>query len=137
MANRPAKIQSRSHRAPVLLSASIEAGGLTIPVKIRNVSERGALVEGERLPSVDENVFFERNSLRIKSRVAWVEGRFAGIAFARALKPDEVLRNVPQPKPRNQAEFRRPGFTSRPLTDAERRMLETWMTTSPIGPLGD
>ena len=40
----------RSRRSPVLLAASIEVGGTSLKVKLRNLSEEGALIEGERLP---------------------------------------------------------------------------------------
>jgi hypothetical protein len=55
------------------------------------------------------------------------------------LKREEVLRHVPQPKPRSKLEgdFRRPGFSCRPLTQYERQNLERWLATAPLGHLGD
>src|SRR5215207_6714325 len=96
----------RSRRAPVLLTATIEVAGSPQPVKLRNLSEEGALIEGERLPLEGATTFFHRNELRLKSRVVWVEGRYAGVAFARTLNPEEVLRHVPQPRRRVNPEFR-------------------------------
>jgi len=127
----------RSRRSPVLLAATIEVAGVPSSVKLRNLSEEGALIEGERLPLEGSTTFFQRNELRLSSRVIWVHGRYAGVAFDRPLKTDEVLRNVPTPKPRKQGDFRRPGLACRPLTEYERKMLERWMTASPIPPLGD
>jgi hypothetical protein len=127
----------RSRRAPVLLAASIEVDGVPQPVKLRNLSEEGALVEGDRLPAEGSTSFFQRNELRLKSRVIWVHGRYAGVAFARPLKPEEVLRNIPQPRPKAQIDFRRPGLACRPLSTYERRMLERWMTSSPVAKLGE
>jgi hypothetical protein len=127
----------RSRRSPVLLAASLELAGQAVPVKLRNLSEEGALVEGDRLPLEGSVTFFERNELRLKSRVVWVHGRYAGVAFDEPLHTEEVLRNVPTPKPRPQGDFRRPGLACRPLSDYERRMLERWMTSSPIGSLGE
>jgi PilZ domain len=127
----------RSRRAPVLLAATIEVDGVAQPVKLRNLSEDGALIEGERLPAEGSTSFFQRNDLRLKSRVVWVHGRFAGVAFARPLRPEEVLRNIPQPRVKAQLDFRRPGLACRPLTAYERKMLERWMTASPIGTLGE
>lgn len=120
----------RSRRSPVLLAATIEVVGRPVPVKLRNLSEEGALVEGERLPIEGSTTFFERNELRLKSRVVWVQGRYAGVVFDEPLKPEQVLRNVPIPKPRAQVEFKRPGLACRPLSDYERRMLEQWMAAS-------
>src|SRR4029453_1373239 len=131
-------IQSRrSRRAPVLLAATIEVDGVPEAVKLRNLSEEGALIEGERLPAEGSTSFFQRNELRLKSRVIWVHGRYAGVAFARPLKSEEVLRNIPQPRPKAQMDFRRPGLACRPLTAYERRMLERWMTSGPVAKIGE
>lgn len=127
----------RSRRAPVLLAATIEVDGVPEAVKLRNLSEEGALIEGERLPAEGSTSFFRRNELRLKSRVIWVHGRYAGVAFARPLKSEEVLRNIPQPRPKAQMDFRRPGLACRPLTAYERRMLERWMTSGPVAKPGE
>ena len=128
----------RSRRSPVLLAASVEVEGVPVPVKLRNLSEQGALIEGERLPPEESATFFQRNELRLKSRVVWVQGRYAGVAFDRPLKAEEVLRNVPSPKRQAQlGDFRRPGLACRPLSEYERKMLEVWMTSSPVGSLGE
>lgn len=127
----------RSRRSPVLLAASIEVGGTPVQVKLRNLSEEGALIEGDCLPSEDSTVFFCRNDLRVKSRVAWVHGCFAGVAFNRPLKREEVLRNVPQPRRKIEGDFRRPGLACRPLTAEERQLLEMWMVRSPTSGVGD
>ncbi len=127
----------RSRRAPVLLAATVEVAGVPQRVNLRNLSSDGALIEGDHLPIEGSTAFFQRNDLRLKSQVIWVQGRFAGLAFARNLEPEEVLRNVPKPRPRMQPEFRRPGLACRPLTNDEKRMVERWMTMSPMGSPGD
>jgi hypothetical protein len=63
--------------------------------------------------------------------VVWVQGRFAGVAFDQQLRPEEVLRNIPSLRPKAKLELKRPGFTTRPLTDYERKMLETWLGLPP------
>ncbi|HKC03222.1 MAG TPA: PilZ domain-containing protein [Sphingomicrobium sp.] len=127
----------KSRRSPVYLAASVEIAGAPQPVKLRNLSEEGALIEGERLPLEGTTTFFERNELRLKGKVIWVQGRYAGIAFARTLRQEEVLRHVPQPRQLAQRDFRRPGLACRPLTAHERTMIEKWMVSSPQGALGD
>jgi len=127
----------KSRRSPVYLAASVEIAGAPQPVKLRNLSEEGALIEAERLPLEGTTTFFERNELRLKSKVVWVQGRYAGIAFARKLRQEEVLRHVPQPRQVTQVDFRRPGLACRPLTPHERTMIEKWMVSSPQGALGD
>lgn len=120
----------------MLLAATVEVAGTPVSVKLRNLSEEGALIEADRLPLEGSTTVFQRNDLRRKSRVVWVQGRYAGVAFDGPLNPDELLRNVPSPKPKAQIDFRRPGFASRPLTAYERRMLETWMTAPSSGVVG-
>ncbi|HET7605618.1 MAG TPA: PilZ domain-containing protein [Sphingomicrobium sp.] len=128
----------RSRRSPVLLAATVEVRGKPVTVKLRNLSEEGALIEGERLPAEGSSTFFERNDLRLESRVVWVHGRYAGVAFDEPLKAEQVLRAVPAPKRKAEiTDFRRPGLACRPLSDYERQMLERWMTSSPVGSLGE
>ena len=127
----------RSRRSPVLLAATLEVAGRAVPVKLRNLSEEGALVEGDRLPLEGSTTFFERGELRLKSRVVWVQDRYAGVAFDQTLRPEQVLRNVPSPKPNPHLDFKRPGLACRPLSAYERRMLEQWMTVSRVGSPGD
>lgn len=126
----------RSRRSPVLLTAMIDIGGVEVPVKLRNLSEQGALIEGDPLPPEGAETVFARNDMRLVSRVVWVEGKYAGVAFDQPLKRDEVLRQVPPRIARAEApiEFRRPGFTCRPLSAYERRNLETWLATAPVVP---
>ena len=127
----------RSRRSPVLLAATLEVAGRAVPVKLRNLSEEGALVEGDRLPLEGSTTFFQRGELRLKSRVVWVQDRYAGVAFDQTLRPEQVLRNVPRPKPKPHLDFKRPGLACRPLSAYERRMLEQWMTVSRVGSPGD
>ena len=58
----------RSRRSPVLLAATVEVAGEEVPVKLRNLSEEGALIEGDRLPIEGTTTFFQRNDLRLQSR---------------------------------------------------------------------
>jgi hypothetical protein len=127
----------RSRRSPVFLAATIEVAGVPEPVKLRNLSEEGALIEGDRLPPEGSTSCFERKDLRVTSRIVWVQGRYAGVAFDHPLKPEEVLRNVPKPRPTAKLDFRRPGLVSRPLTPEERKMIEIWMSTSRVSRPGE
>lgn len=122
----------RSSRSPVLLSAKIDVDGVTVPVILRNLSAEGALIEGSSLPAEGTVVFFQRNDLRVKSQLVWVEGRYAGVAFDRQLAREELLREVPRPKQKFEPQFRRPGLACRPLTESERRMVELWAATTPL-----
>lgn len=126
----------QSRRSPVFLTAMLEDEGRQISVILRNMSEHGALVEGDQLPDEGAGIYFERKEIRVKARVVWVHGRYAGVAFNRELQREELLRSVPQPRAaKTEADTRRPGFASKPLTATERKILNIWMTQIPtIGP---
>lgn len=127
----------RSRRSNVLLSAAIEAGGASIAVTLRNLSTEGALIEGDDLPLEGSEVRFRRNELSVTSRVAWVHGKHAGVAFKRPIAPEDVLRNIPKPKYRAPVEFRRPALACRELTGEERRLAEGWAWTPWSDSLGE
>jgi hypothetical protein len=122
----------KSQRSQVLLSATLEHGGGSQAVKLRNLSEEGALVESEKLPIEGTTVHFIRNDLNAPGRVVWVSGRYAGIAFSDKLDPAEVLRHIPAPRPKIQPRYWRPGITTTQLNSEQRRLAESWMW-SPSG----
>jgi hypothetical protein len=116
----------RSRRSNVLLAASIEVSGASHAVKLRNLSTEGALIEGEDLPVEGSEVLFRRNELSVHSRVAWVHGRHAGVAFRRQIAQEDVLRNIPKPRDRVPVNYRRPALACRQMSAEERRLAESW-----------
>lgn len=127
----------QSRRSNVLLAASIEALGAVIPVKLRNLSVEGALIEGRGLPLEGSEVMFRRNDLSVSSRVAWVHGNHAGVAFREPIPQEEVLRNIPGPRYRAPPNFRRDGLAIRQMSADERRLAESWAWTPSRGTLGE
>lgn len=122
----------RARRSHVLMAASIEAGGVSVPVKLRNLSSEGALVEGVNLPAVDSVVIFRKNELNLPGKVAWVTGNRAGIAFDAKLAPESVLRHVPPSRPQRKLDFRRPPIRSGDLSPGERKVAQDWIWGDPI-----
>ena len=127
----------QSRRSNVLLAASIEVSGAAIPVKLRNLSTEGALIEGDGLPVEGSEVVFKRNELSVSSRVAWVHENHAGVAFRKPIPQEDVLRNIPSPRYRHPLDFKRPGLSVRKLTADEKRVAETWAWTPQRGSLGE
>ena len=117
----------RSRRSNVLLTATVEVEGDRLPVKLRNLSAEGALVEADLLPAAGTMIQFHRNDLSVRGQVAWVSANQAGIAFNRQLEPEQVLRHVPPPRPKQQLNCKRPGFTVPELTPEQRKQFERWM----------
>ncbi len=127
----------RSKRSNVLLAASIEAFGAVIPVKLRNLSAEGALIEGKNLPLEGARVVFRRNELSVDSQIAWVLDDHAGVAFDRSIPSEDVLRNIPVPRAPPPLKFGRPGLAHRQLTAEERRLAQSWAWSPPRSSPGD
>ena len=114
----------KSRRSNVLMAASLELSGASLPVKLRNLSADGALVEGDKLPVEGASLLFRKGDLSMAGQVAWVKGRQAGINFAQKLNPEQLLRHVPAPRPRVAPSFRRPGLTK--FTDKDTGYGDSW-----------
>lgn len=127
----------RARRSHVLMAASIEAGGVPVAVKLRNLSTEGALVEGSDLPAVDSVVLFRKKELKLAGRVAWVSGGRAGIAFDAKLDPGAVLRHVPKTRTPAKLDFRRPRLKAGELSPGERQIAQDWIWGDPLQNLND
>ena len=122
----------RTRRSHVLMAASIEAGGVSVAVKLRNLSADGALVEGAQLPAIGSPVVFRKKELNLAGRVAWVTGSRAGIAFDAKLDPESVLRHVPKSRPQAKLDFRRPRIKASEMSPGERKIAQDWIWGDPI-----
>ncbi|MEJ7776939.1 MAG: PilZ domain-containing protein [Sphingomicrobium sp.] len=58
-------IERRSSRSNVMLQATLEIPGASLPVVLRNLSQDGALVRGEDLPEAGTRVLFHRQGLSV------------------------------------------------------------------------
>lgn len=114
----------KTRRSNVLMAASLELSGTSLPVKLRNLSAEGALVQGDKLPVEGASVLFRKGDLSMPGTIAWVKGRQAGVSFAQNLNPEQLLRHVPTPRPRVTPSFRRPGLTT--FTDNEAGYGDAW-----------
>ena len=103
----------RQRRSNVLMAAALEVSGGSIPVKLRNLSNVGALVEGDKLPVEGTELVFRRQELGLCAKVVWVGGNRCGLSFKEELAPETVLRHIPTPRPRVLPEFKRPGVSLR------------------------
>lgn len=129
--------QNRRHsRSNVFFRATLETSFASVPVMLRNLSQDGALIRGEGLPEEGSRVLFHRDGLCVPSRIAWSHCGHAGLQFDFPLYPKEMLRHVPEPQRRPELPIkRRPGLACKPLTAAERSLIERWATEG--NPLGE
>lgn len=120
----------RFRRSNVFLKATLESAGASIPILLKNLSQEGALVQGDDLPPEGTRLLFHRQGLSVPSRVAWTHCNYAGLEFDVPLFPRELLPHIPkqQQKPPPLPAFRRPGLGCKPLTPAERLLIEQWAT---------
>lgn len=72
--------------------ASMDAPAVSGPIKIRNMSLSGALVEGDALPGVGEHLRLRRGELTVSGRIAWRDAGKAGLRFEQDV---EVSRWLP------------------------------------------
>lgn len=122
--------QRESRQFRVLLSASLITTTDEIPVKIRELSCMGAMVEALRLPSTGADVILKRGALEIFATVAWWRGRRASLAFEDAVSEAELLTHIHQqpvdPQLAVETGKRRPGFGNARLSSEERELAAEW-----------
>ena len=77
-----AKTDNRSqNRSNVFLSARLAIGNHFLLVRVRNLSARGALVDGSSLPPAGSKTRLVRGALSTEAIVAWQANGQAGIRF--------------------------------------------------------
>ncbi|MGA9583183.1 MAG: PilZ domain-containing protein [Allosphingosinicella sp.] len=68
-------------RTNLLLAATAEVGGRSLPIRIRNLSETGAMIEGAGLPEAGTALILMRGDLQVAATVAWAAGSRRGVRF--------------------------------------------------------
>jgi hypothetical protein len=86
-----------SRRTNLMLAATIEAGGRATAVRIRNLSDTGALIEGAGLLEKGEPLLVRRGELEISATVAWSGGGKCGVRFDRPIPVSEWTGGKPRP----------------------------------------
>lgn len=75
-------VQQRTDaRSNMFVMAAIYFGGSPLPVRIRNMSRSGALIESATIPAENSEVRLSRGSLSVSGRIIWQRGNRAGIRF--------------------------------------------------------
>ena len=92
-----AKIEKprNGRRAQVFMSGLLSTPVGGIKVTIRDVSEGGAHVVGERSIPGDCRVQLQRGELHVFADVVWTKGKAAGLSFERQLTGSELERCMP------------------------------------------
>lgn len=91
-ANTAARDEARvATRTNICLLAVLKAGDSQQPVKVRNLSTSGALVDGGALPPAGADVNLLRGSLGISGKVVWSENGRCGVMFAERVRVKDWL----------------------------------------------
>lgn len=131
--------ERRSARANVIMTATIEDGLLSIPVRVGNLSAHGAMIIGDALPPRDAVVTFRCNEVAVAGMIAWTATGRAGIEFANLIDLGQLARKPPPPpaietiKDQRDVSHRRPGFRGNQLTEEERRIVDEFHGGKPDG----
>lgn len=116
--------RSRPPRSPVFLTAELQVAARSYTVRVRNLSDGGALIDGA---SAEEGapVVFRRGEVEVAGRVVWSDGTLLGIAFEAPLDRADLMRSIspPQAQPQAAPDTWRPGFRQK-LSRAERAWME-------------
>lgn len=129
--------ERRSARANVLLTATIEDGGFSVPVRVSNLSAHGAMIVGDRLPPRDAVVTFRCNDVAVAGMIVWTGTGRAGIEFADPLDLSLLARKAPPPpaietvRDTREVSLKRPGFRGNQLSEEERRIVEDYHRGKP------
>lgn len=89
--------QARATRKNLFLSAQIEAGALKAPVRIRNLSESGAMIEGAALPNPGTQLTLHRLEMEIGALVVWQTAGRCGVQFDGKISIDDWVAGVRKP----------------------------------------
>lgn len=84
-------VDRRAERVHLFLVATLYFGRASNPVRVRNLSATGALVEGAVLPPPGSTVVLRRGALEAAGTAVWSDGGKAGLAFSGLLEVSEWL----------------------------------------------
>lgn len=93
-ADQLSQVQRASQRRNMLLAARLETADTAWDVRLRNISETGALVEGSGLPEAGTAIQLRRSAFHIGAAVAWSSGTRCGIAFESAIEVKALVDGV-------------------------------------------
>ena len=138
--NQDSTHERSNKRSLVLLMAKVSTPDGVLDVRLRNLSQKGALLEGAKIPPVGTELTFERGETKVDGRVAWArDGKF-GIEFLTPIEEREVLVHVGRPGSAQAmarpAAVKRSGFHGSSLSPHEKRFAADWVRSAGR-PLGD
>ena len=74
-----------------MLAATISAGTVSAPVRIRNLSEVGAMIDGPALPATGSRLMLNRMAMSIAATVIWNRGGRCGLSLKGPIVVDDWI----------------------------------------------
>lgn len=116
-----------ARRARVLLAAKLQTPCGEIEAKLKDLSQKGALVECDTPLEVGSELIFSRGDTNVASRVAWSGGKKLGLEFLEPIDESEVLVQLNRTNTNSAPQrFRRPALRGESLTRTERQLAKVW-----------
>jgi hypothetical protein len=127
-----------TRRSRVLLAARLRTQYGDIDARLRDLSQKGALIECRDVPPVGTQLIFIRGGISVPARVAWVGRNRLGLEFVEMIDEGEVLVQLGGRAPASvsapqavaptsyQPRCRRPRLHGEGLSEHERRLAEAW-----------
>ena len=81
-------------RSNVFLTATLVASGMPRAVRVRNISAKGALIDGVSLPAQGASVTLRRGDLSVEADVAWLERAQCGLRFNAGVVVADWVRKI-------------------------------------------
>jgi hypothetical protein len=85
-------IERSAERSNVFLSAALYTADRAFPVRIRNISTGGALLDGDNLPGEGSTVSLRRAHLAVDGRIAWQVHELRGVRFSAEIDVEEWVK---------------------------------------------
>ena len=104
-------------RTNMFVMASMSSSSVSGPVKIRNLSEHGALIESAQLPAVGEMLELRRGEILVSGRVVWRLDGKAGLQLDGPVTPTDWMPA---------------GHAGQAAVDSTFQNLKTGVGTSPV-----
>lgn len=116
----------RAKRARVLLAARLQTPFGDIDARLRDLSQKGALVECTPTPPEGSEVVFSRGPITVPARVAWVGDGRVGLEFHYQIDENEMLVQLKRVSNlQSRQRFRRPGIKEG-ASEKERALAAAW-----------
>jgi hypothetical protein len=86
-----------SVRANFFLAAVLASSAGSAPVRLRNLSVQGALIDGPSLPEEGSQIELHRGRLAARGEIVWRDGHLCGVRFQRKINVREWIERLGHP----------------------------------------